>query len=412
MPLSRRRVTAAVTATALALIGAWWPDSVHRSTVGTEGPARHEDAASSVLGVGGQQTPPPDHAEPGTSVAVEIPSAAPPSDTDDRPSPVPLAEVGVSPSSTVAPVTTSTTSPSPEPEPPIGSPDLLGRLVFRGMEGLESMRPDGTDRRPEVRCPYGGDLMGGFDVSPDGRWVVQQCAEIDPATGVGGAFGLFRLYLQRTDGSQVRLLHGDGWGTRAPAWSPDGSSIAVQGETGLVLYDMAGEPTRLISVDFPVETDPEAARGRLRFSWAPDGRRIVFDNLYVLDLEHGTVARPEITGSRHADYSDATWSPDGEWIYVRAYEQSYFRDPPDEFQRVNTVDGTVEVLLEDLSWGPSGQMGRYSAVMDMGPPAFVEDGTMRFLRSRALWSMDLDGGDARILLDRLEGWQLATTISN
>ena len=411
----RRALIAGGLAVALALtVAVVQGDSEPRAAVSTNGPAHQDDGDRARLDPGEREPAAVDDptVDDETELgAGEVPTPSTPARTGD-PGPQgspPSIAAEASPTGPTS-MTPSTVPSAPEVPPVPGSPDLMGRVVYRGPHGLESMRPDGTDQREEVQCPNGGDLLGAFDVSPDGRWVVQQCSEFNPATGMGGPFGLFNLVLQRTDGSEHHVLVPGAWGTIAPAWSPDGRTIAVNQGHSVVLHDVTGGPARVLHVDFPAD-EPDAAQGVYHLSWSPDGRHLVLDNGFVLDVADGTLTPPR-RDAGWLDFSDATWSPDGEWIYARAYRTSQFNDPPEELQRTNVATGEVQVLLEGLQWGPNGMLSSYHSRTDMEPLSFVADGTLRFRRGDAIWAMEPDGGNLRKVLDHLQGWQLTTTLTN
>ena len=91
------------------------------------------------------------------------------------------------------------------------------------------------------------------------------------------------LYVMRSDGGGVRrLTHFEG-GVEAPAWSPDGNTVAFsaydrQGfeSKGSDIYTIRHDGSHLRRItDLGVATDP---------AWSPDGRRIAFARIKYGDL--------------------------------------------------------------------------------------------------------------------------------
>jgi TolB protein len=98
----------------------------------------------------------------------------------------------------------------------------------------------------------------------------------------------------------------------APAWSPDGQLLALEGTPGgIFVADADGSSLRQLTNN--PDRDP---------AWSPNGKRLVFSRLHhriVSMRADGTDVRDVIRGAR-AD--DPSYSPDGRWI---AY--SDVRDP-------------------------------------------------------------------------------------
>ncbi|TEU13196.1 MAG: hypothetical protein E3J21_19310, partial [Anaerolineales bacterium] len=128
--------------------------------------------------------------------------------------------------------------------------------------------------------------------------------------------GKYNVWVANVDGSgRTGIL----WGMRQPAFSPDGSKIAVNGEApdrmNLQVADANG--SNLIAVSEHLEDS--------RPSWSPDGYRIVFDStaygdrrsrIYILD---DVAKRTEWHVLRSAGDDtfgrDPCWLPDGRIVY-------------------------------------------------------------------------------------------------
>lgn len=107
-------------------------------------------------------------------------------------------------------------------------------------------------------------------MSPDGRWLAVTLTCYDMETNEGG--GQSDIWLLATDGSEVRRLTTHPKNDSAPAWSPDGLTIAFvsdrEGDASqlYMIRVYGGEAQRLTDI-------PTGASGH---RWFPDGRRIAF----------------------------------------------------------------------------------------------------------------------------------------
>lgn len=115
---------------------------------------------------------------------------------------------------------------------------------------------------------------------------------------------------------------------RAPAWSPDGQSIAYfSDESGLYALHVASQLGALPG-GTPVRKFPLAAEPAYYFDpkWSPDSKKIAFHdnrlNIYLLDTVSGKLSiingKDNYGGFSDRSY-DLAWSPDSKWI---AYPRS------------------------------------------------------------------------------------------
>jgi len=210
-------------------------------------------------------------------------------------------------------------------------------------------------------------LDPGFDVAPDGSWVVTTWRR-----SVLGAVGDDLVILDR-GGAERRVLT-DGRGSSAdPAVSPDGRSIAA------VRFD-DGNPDLAVSswlVVFDVETGAER-RVAATFDdwpshpvWTPDGDALLFlaaDHgdvpIMRLDLADDRITRLTAGGA----YSDICVSPDGATVY--ALRSSPDRPPHVVRLDARTADQTPTELPSPATAEPGlprrGTLERISATADDG----------------------------------------------
>ena len=153
---------------------------------------------------------------------------------------------------------------------------------------------------------------------------------------------------------------------RAPAWSPDGQSIAYfSDESGLYALHVAPQTGNAVAgaaavKKFALEPEPAYYFDPI---WSPDSKKIVFyDNrlkTYVLDTTTGklsTVNDKNVYGGFSSGSFAVAWSPDSKWI---AYPRS--------------MDNHLHALfLYSLDTGQSTQVT--NAMGDSREPAFDRDG--------------------------------------
>ncbi|GIL34208.1 PD40 domain-containing protein [Phycicoccus sp. DTK01] len=189
------------------------------------------------------------------------------------------------------------------------------------------------------------DAALGMSLSPDGRMLLST----RPAPGG------WQLWSEPVDRSAPPVLL---WSSATvldhPAWSPDGSRVAVGTQASVpstyVLASTGGAPVR----EIPATTDP---------SWMPDGSTLVVSRtaggpslpLALVDATSGAT-KGTLTGTEGATRPEV--SPDGRWI---AFRRSRVGDVNPRGVYVMPAAGGVAravpdttVVVGDLTWSPRG----------------------------------------------------------
>ena len=259
-----------------------------------------------------------------------------------------------------------------------------GKIAFIRRTGPEDrvpkiyvMNEDGSGQTMIAETTQGGHLTW----SPDGTMLAFD--------DVGG------IYVVNADGSGERRLSTGPGRDQTPAWSPDGTKIAVRS-----LEDMTGG-IAVINLD---------GSGRRRLTnngmdgspaWSPDGRMIAFSrdtDIYVMNAD-GSAPRRFTTLE---GYEDApSWSPDGRRIAFRHNSTISVADVDGGRARQLASPGGTGMV------DPSGRGASKLAVGrgDPNHPRWSPDGTKLVYalwqtgESCSIWVMSADGGEQRPLTD-------------
>jgi Tol biopolymer transport system component len=246
-------------------------------------------------------------------------------------------------------------------------PPTNGRIAFSVQTGIASMNPDGSGQ-------WGVELQVGDTQpawSPDGT-------KLAVVTHWAGRAG---IELLQPNGDALGMLTTDG-GDAFPAWSPDGKTVAFTNGPNVFLINADGTNRRKLTAD-------DAYGYAARPTWSPDGSTIAYSSFRGADGNH-IYAVAVATGKENALTSGATydidpsWSPDGRTILfasTRAGNEGIFAMSPDG-SGVKLLTGP-NVYADYPAWSPDGTQ-----------IAFVGDG---------IWVMSSDGGNAHRLTDNPDG---------
>lgn len=276
----------------------------------------------------------------------------------------------------------------------------LGEFVFRNWE-IETADLDGSDRQQLTSDLLTQDHSPAW--SPDGSRI----AFVKGMEGVLESFGSINVI--NADGSgDHEVVSGrpeDGMVVHGLVWSPDGGKLAYVMEEQV----LTEERLRSRRVLYTVNADG-ADRTRL-FSegsiigppaWSPDGTRLAVVNIYFapgeperepelrVNILDGTgshqVMGSQITSNTIRTYADAgvSWSPDGrEILYVAK------TNPVGRMHIVDVATGNVrefDMLVSHASWSPDGS--RIAVVSNLETSDFY------------LATMAPDGTDLRPLVNK------------
>jgi dipeptidyl aminopeptidase/acylaminoacyl peptidase len=242
-----------------------------------------------------------------------------------------------------------------------------GRIAFTDVTGIASMNPDGSGQ-------WGVELQVGDSApawSPDG-------SRLAVVTRWANRYGIL---VMQPDGSGRQQVTADG-GDIDPAWSPDGTKLAFANAGNI--YTVRPDGTGRAEV-----TRNPANSYAWHPTWSPDGRTIayalitypqtepyttVYTRISLLDVTSGSQKLLPIPDANANDESPA-WSPDGSTI-------AFASGRGNDSTRIYTVSPDGSNLHLITTGG-----GTYDAL-----PAWSPDGTqIAFVRSYEIWVMARDG---------------------
>jgi len=220
-----------------------------------------------------------------------------------------------------------------------------GRIAFSESTGIASMNPDGSGEwGVELQV---GDAQPAW--SPDGTKlaVVTHWADRDG------------IELLQPNGDALGMLTTDG-GDGFPAWSPDGKTVAFTNGSNIFLIGADGTNRRKLTTD-------DAFGFAYRPTWSPDGATIAYasyrgavgTHIYAVDVATGK--EKALTSGATYDTSPA-WSPDGTVIVFtssRDGKQGIYSMSPDGTGVKMLTGGTI--YADAPAWSPDGSQIVFSS---------------------------------------------------
>jgi tricorn protease len=170
------------------------------------------------------------------------------------------------------------------------------------------------------------------------------------------------------DGSVRNLTATSGVRESDALWSKDGQEVAYISDEGgaqaLLIRDFAG-------LQKPVRHTLGKAGYYTLLGWAPDGKRIVFqDNhlrLYAIELASDAASTID-TSERRGNFS-ISFSPDGQWMAYTVIGANYFTKVRlhsfASGQSADLADNFIQT--DDPVFGPKGDLLYFTASIDAGP---------------------------------------------
>ena len=273
--------------------------------------------------------------------------------------------------------------------------------------------------------------VGNASISPDGTQIVFSREWVDKQKDASRS----SIWIVDVQGTRPRELTGGSWRDSSPVWSPDGKRIAfVSDRTGTNQLHVMWADTREVAQLTTLERSPSDLR------WSPDGKQIAFTmfvpdedpilkvelpkrprgaewakgavivdrlswrrdgsgptekgytHVYTIDAVIGGTPRQVTSGN--FNHSGASWSADGQQIYVSGIRKAdaEYQQGNSEIHVVDLKTGDVRTLTDrvgpdaDPSVSPNGALVAYTGYDDKN--------YTRHLSS--LYLMDRDGGSKRL----------------
>jgi Tol biopolymer transport system component len=201
-----------------------------------------------------------------------------------------------------------------------------------------------------------------------------------------------------------------------PAWSPDGSRLAVSTDAGPIgEFGPARFGLAIVDVDSKEVTqvlDHKSAEGQDQFaSWSPDGKRLAFYGVrsksgqdQVEGIGQTAVFVVNIDGSglrRLTPWNmlagDPDWSPNGDLIAFSTRPLLHFTSGRSELYTIRPDGSGMRALTSHGEDGPRATQPQWTA----GGEAILYTRANQSLTTRHVWAIDRTGGkDAPVLTEK------------
>jgi Tol biopolymer transport system component len=299
------------------------------------------------------------------------------------------------------------------------APGANGKLAFdtfgENHRQIAVANQDGTGWRVLTRTPKADNLEP--DWSPDGNTIVFERDKHVPKTKKDALPNL-NVFVMNADGTNVRKLthYLKGGGAEAPAWSPDGKTIAFDRVTKVRGKCCVSSLATMAADGSQVHRTAVGPIDVYDVEWAPDGTRLALTGYRHSDGQAAVFTeRVDGTDQRQVtpwalDAHSADWSPDGSRIVFASPERYSAKFAPNIF----TVrpDGTG---LTQLTFNPGGAPDGQTNAPRSWDPAWSPDGTrIAFAHTPGsgepdefadIFSMRADGSDVRLVTRTATHWE-------
>ena len=236
-------------------------------------------------------------------------------------------------------------------------------------------------------------------ISPDGRWLAFLRATKAAGSRAGGAKaehdGAPQLCVLPLAGGEPRRLTDLPLGAGTPAWSPDSARLAFSARVPAEGRYGTGKTEDGETIG----ADGEAPRRITRYFYRVDGLGFLPDrpaHLFVTDLD-GTLT--QVTDGERS-HGDPDWSPDGRTLAFVSERHDTWGDDLASDVCVMPADGGEIRALTDTTfslglcrWAPDGRSVLFTA--NLAGEGRVDP----VMRNESLWSVPVEGGTAKQLLD-------------
>jgi len=220
---------------------------------------------------------------------------------------------------------------------------------------LYTMNADGTNRMMRTY------MLGASEYSPAWSYDGSQIAVAREVKGIDGATTASAVVAVNSTGIGERTISGWSLGARydSPSWSPNNQEVVYEKDAGserhLYVKNLSTSSERLLTT---LSDDVSS-----QVAWSPNGNKILFNDtaneVYTIwaDGTHRTVISD---GESFA----ASWSPDGSKI-------AFLEDKSGDEISISQPDGTIEVLpiakdsyrgIDEPVWSPDGTQLAFTLV--------------------------------------------------